>query len=98
MTPAIRILVRGAVPMALAIGAVGALSTAAWASPPSAAFAPSAALSTTAVSTPLPAWGYDDDRHHTDRDHCRGGGGHEEWDSDRHHWYCHDGRYDQYWY
>ena len=84
--------------MALAIGAVGALSTAAWASPAGAEPAPATATSTTALTSPLLAWGYDDDRHHSDRDHCRRGGGHEEWHGDRHHWYCRGGEYDQYWY
>jgi len=97
MKRAIHIFARGAAPMALAMCAVGALSTAAWASTASAEAAPSA-LSTTALSNPLPAWGYDDDRHHGDRDRCRRGGGHGEWDGGRHHSFCHGGRYDQYWY
>jgi hypothetical protein len=96
MKRAIRILARGAAPMALAMGVVGALSTPALAAPASAE-AP-AALSTAAFSSPLPTWGYNDNRHHTNRDHCRRFGGHDMFDRNRHHFYCHGGRDDQDWF
>jgi hypothetical protein len=96
----IRILARGAAPMALAMAAVGALGAPAWASSASAPVEPesTAAVSTAALATPLPAWGFIDPRHHTDRDSCRRGGGHEQWDNGRRHFFCHGGRYDQDWY
>jgi hypothetical protein len=96
MNRAIRILARGAAPMALAMAAVGVLSTAAWASPATAETA--AAASPAALASPLPAWGFNDNRHHTDRNTCRRFGGHEQWDPGHRRWYCHGGRYDQWWY
>ena len=82
--------------MAMAMGVVGALSTPALAAPAS-ADAP-AALSTAAFSSPLPTWGYIDPRHRTNRDSCRRGGGREQFDNGRWHWFCHGGRFDQDWY
>jgi hypothetical protein len=82
--------------MALAMGAVSVLSTAAWASPvvaePTAAVAPAAAVST------VPTWGYNDNRHRTNRDECHRFRGHELYDRFRHHWYCHGGGRDGWWY
>jgi hypothetical protein len=99
MKHGIRILARGAAPMALAVAAVGMFGTAALASPASAA-APEAstAVSDAALATPLPAWGFIDPRHHTDRNSCQRFGGHAQFDNGRRHWYCHGGRFDQYWY
>lgn len=81
--------------MALAMGAVGVLSTAAWASPSVAE--PATAAPTAAVST-VPTWGYNDNRHRTNRDDCRRHRGRELWDGGRRHWYCHGGDRDGWWY
>lgn len=97
MKQGIRILARGAAPTALAMAAVGMLGAPASASAPLAPGS-TAAVSNAAFATPLPAWGFIDPRHHTDRDSCRRGGGHEQWDNGRRHFFCHGGRYDQDWY
>lgn len=96
MKHGIRILARGAAPMALAMAAVGMFGTAALTSAP--APEASTAVSDAALATPLPAWGFIDPRHHTDRNSCRRFGGREQFDNGRHHWFCHGGRFDQYWY
>jgi len=93
----IRILARGAAPMALAMAAVGMLGAPASASAPVAPES-TAAVSTAALATPLPAWGFIDPRHRTDRNSCQRGGGHAQWDNGRRHFFCHGGRYDQDWY
>jgi hypothetical protein len=102
MKRAIQILARGATPVALAMGVVGALSVPAVASPGSVEAAPAAvttgAVTNAAMSSPLPSWGYDDRRHHTSRDQCRRFGGHDRWDNRRRHFYCHGGRDDQDWF
>ncbi|HEX4246387.1 MAG TPA: hypothetical protein VH008_00865 [Pseudonocardia sp.] len=85
--------------MALAMATVGMLGTSAWASPAAApASAESTAVSDAALATPLPAWGFIDPHHHTDRNSCQRFGGHQQWDPGRRHFFCHGGRYDQYWY
>ena len=96
MKQAMRILARGAAPMALAMAAVGVLGTAG----PAVSAAPesAAAVSDAAVVSPLPTWGYTDPRHRTNRDSCRRGGGREQYDNGRRHWFCHGGRMDQDWY
>jgi hypothetical protein len=107
MKRAIQILARGAAPVALAMGVVGALSVPAVASPGSVDAAPApastaamtaVAVTNAAMSSPLPSWGYDDRRHHTNRDQCRRFGGHDRWDNRRRHFYCHGGRNDQDWF
>jgi len=84
--------------MALAMAAVGVLGTAGLASPAAAAPESAAAVSDAAVVSPLPTWGYIDPRHRTNRDSCRRGGGREQFDNGRRHWFCHGGRFDQDWY
>jgi hypothetical protein len=89
----LRTLTRAAAPMALAVGALGVLSTTAWASPAS---TPAAAPTFVAL-TALPTQGNEDPDRHGSREDCQQHGGHEWWDASRGHWYCRGGSHDGWW-
>lgn len=91
-----RVLIRGATPIVLAVGAVSVLSTAAWANPTNTATTPTPAPTSVAL-TALPAWGYGNPDHHGSREDCIRHGGREWWDGSRQRWYCRGGSHDGWW-
>lgn len=97
MKSVVRILARGATTIALATGAVGVLSTAAWASPVTGEPAMPAVTPTASVSA-LPAdfpWG--DRNHHSSDADCRNHHGHGVRLKNGH-WVCRGGDHNGWWY
>lgn len=92
----LRTLTGAAAPIALAVGALGVLSTAAWANPTNPAGTPAAPLASVGLTT-LPAQGNEDPGRHGSLEDCRQHGGYEWWDASRQHWYCRGGSHNGWW-